>query len=513
MTCRVSGCHAELPPNARFCPYCGVPAQQPCPNPACGSHARGEWIPVTVAETVGNGLLRQAESLRRAVPDGPRAVPPLECPVCGLLLRFCPRCGRLYDLHTRICVNRTCGGAKIIQRVGGHFAWAGDFGRRWAVRDEFCRFAELDGVVTPQWDESLQTLRGPLRAAVAAHSRLFIVHGQTLTSVREFDGTEVYHTNLGPIADGLTPRGIAVVDAYVYLLLESEAVALDVNSGQVAARVPGAFTDQLVTDSLWCLASLPPPSLSPPYQGGEGGGWRTFICPRPDLSPVRALTPLPLRQVSLLTLQPGMGIFAAGLDGEPIYRFNENSLTWDRFWNPPTGEILNLAAASKHLLCLWRERIGQEFGQHHVSHILPNGEVDPDEAVLDFIPHLGQFAVTPTHVVFADNVEHALRVYPADHLSAADPQRIGVGETVFIDRWLAVTDKDGRTHLFTIERHASGITTVCLVQRDLDSGRTRPLCWGENPRQNFHLLYANGQVIFFVSDMERTVVRAYKLVH
>jgi hypothetical protein len=416
-----------------------------------------------------------------------------------LLLRFCPRCGRLYDLHARICVNRTCGGAKIIQRVGGHFAWAGDFGRRWAVRDEFCRFAELDGVVKPQWNESLQTLMGPLRAAVAAHSRLFIVHGQTLTSVREVDGTEVCHTNLGPIADGLTPRGIAVVDAYVYLLLESEAVALDVNSGQVAARVSGTFTDQLVTDSLWCLASL------------QRDGWKTFICPRPDLSPVRAPTPLPLRQVSLLTFQPGMGIFVADLGGGPVYRFNENSLMWERFWHPPSGEILNLAAAPNQLLCLWRERIGQEFGQHHVNRILSNGEVDPDEAQLDFIPHLGQFAVTPTHVVFADNVEHALRVYPANHLSAADPQRIEVGETVFVDRWLAATDKDGRAHLFTIERHASGITTVCLVQRDLDSGRTRPLCWGENPRQNFHLLYANGQVVFFVSDMERTVVRAYKL--
>ena len=491
MTCRVSGCHAELPPNARFCPYCGVPAQQPCPNPACGSHAREEWIPVTVHETVGNGL--------RAVPDGLRAVPPLECPFCGLLLRFCPRCGRLYDLHARICVNRTCGGAKIIQRVGGHFAWAGDFGRRWAVRDEFCRFAELDGVVKPQWNESLQTLMGPLRAAVAAHSRLFIVHGQTLTSVREADGTEVYHTNLGPIADGLTPRGIAVVDAYVYLLLESEAVALDVNSGQVAARVPGNLTDQLVTDSLWCLASL------------QRDGWKTFICPRPDLSSVRALTPLPLHQVSLLTLQPGMGIFAADLEGKAIYRLNEDALTWQEFYQPPNGTIQNIAATSlerhgvRSLLCLWRD----SAGQHHVNRTLSNGEVDPDEAQLDFIPHLGQFAVTATHVVFADNVEHALRVYPANHLSAADPQRIGVGETVFVDRWLAVTDKDGRTHLFTIERHASGITTVCLVQRDLDSGRTRPLCWGENPRQNFHLLYANGQVVWFASDVERTIVRAY----
>lgn len=493
MTCRVSGCYAELPPHARFCPYCGVPVQQPCPNPACGSHARGEWIPVTVQETVGAGV---------------SASPPLECPSCGLLLRFCPRCGRLYDLRARHCVNRTCGGAKIIQRVGGHFAWGGDFGRRWAVRDEFYRLAEPNGVVPPRWEESRQTLMGPLRAAVAAHSRLFVVHGQTLTSVREADGTEVYHTNLGPIADGLTPRGIAVVDAYVYLLLESEAVALDVNSGQVAAHVPGNFTDQLVTDSLWCLASLPPPSPSPLHPGGEGGGWRTFICPRPDLSPVRSLDPLPLRQVSLLTLQPGMGIFAADLEGKAIYRLNEDALTWQEFYQTPQGTIQNIAAGppqSSSLLCLWRDGAGQ----HHLSRILPSGDVDPDEAQLDFIPHLGQFAVTSTYVVFADNVEHALRVYPAHHLSAADPQRIEIGETRFIDRWLAVTDKDGRTHLFTMERHASGVTTVCLVQRDLDSGRTRLLCGGENPRQDFHMLYANGQVLWFASDAERTVVRSY----
>ncbi|MDW8368529.1 MAG: hypothetical protein RMK49_22000, partial [Abditibacteriales bacterium] len=395
------------------------------------------------------------------------------------------------------------------------FAWGGDFGRRWAVRDEFYRFAEPDSVVEPQWDESLQTLMGPLRAAVAAHSRLFIVHGQTLTSVREADGTEVYHTNLGPIADGLTPRGIAVVDAYVYLLLESEAVALDVNSGQVAARVPGHFTDQLVTDAFWCLAILHPPSSSPSDQGGAGGSWQTFLCPRPDLSPLRALPPLPLHQVSLLTLQPGMGIFVADLEGQAIYRLNEEALRWEEFYQIPEGTIQNIAATSRDqpgapsLLCLWRDGAGQ----HHLNRILPDGDVDPDAAQLDFIPHLGQFAVTPTHVVFADNVEHALRVYPADHLSTATPQRVEVGETVFVERWLAATDKDGRTHLFTVERHVSGITTVCLMQRDLVGGRIRPLCWGDSPRQNFLLLYANGQVFWFASDVDKSVVRAYKLVN
>jgi hypothetical protein len=436
------------------------------------------------------------------VPNGRGTVPPLECPFCGLLLRFCPRCGRLYDLHARHCVNRTCGGAQLIQRVGGHFAWAGDFGRRWAVRDEFYRFAEPNGVVPPRWKEEAQTLMGPLRAAVAAHSRLFIVHGQTLTSVREADGTEVYHTNLGPISDGLTPRGIAVVDAYIYLLLESEAVALDVNSGQVAARVPGNFTDQLITDSLWCLASL------------QKDGWKTFLCPRPDLSPVRPVPPLPLQHVSLLTVLPGAGLFAADLDGGPIYHLNEDQLTWDTFWQPSSGSIQTIAATvhpsslishPSSLLCLWRDNAGQ----HHVSRVSPRGDVDPDAAELDFIPHLGQFAVTPTHVVFADNVEHALHLYPSGHLSAAEPQRMALGETVYCDQWLAATDRQGLTHLFTIERHASGITTVRLVQRDLTSGRVRPLCWGENPRQSFHLLYANGQVVFFNSDAEKTVVRAY----
>lgn len=276
-----NGCGESIEADWNYCVKCGVPLRQPCP------YSEDHYAPIIISpQPVGR------------------------CPMCDLILRYCPECHRLSRIQERFCTHHPKP-VPLSDFHSGYVTIGGSFTGQGSTYEPGFRCT----VGSASREAPLEyKISSPILPPISAYGFVyfFALESNQVQMVSETldEDSARDRDPLGAPSSECKGTNLAAACGLIGVLLDERAVLLSADALNTVREVPGRFGTQLFIGDDWYLF------------GEEGGGGIRLV--RVDTKKSETEAPVSLDGLSRELSRPitdGESVLLVSTDGR-LYRSN-----------------------------------------------------------------------------------------------------------------------------------------------------------------------------------------------